>query len=54
MAPTVKLWRRAVDQRITNPLVVALGMIVRDELTNRATQVPFPQRQDPIQAFLFD
>jgi len=33
-----QLRRRAVDQRIANPLVVALGMIMRDELTNETTQ----------------
>ena len=49
-----RLRRRAVDQRIADPLVVALGMIMLDVLTNQPTEVPLAERQHPIQAFLFD
>jgi hypothetical protein len=49
-----RLRRRAVDQRIADSLVVALGMIVRDVLTNQPTKVALAERLHPIQAFLFD
>lgn len=32
--PRCGLWRRTIDQRIADPLVVALGMIMRGVLTN--------------------
>jgi hypothetical protein len=52
--PNCRPRRRAVDQRIADPLVIALGMIVRDVLTNQPTEVPLAKREHPIQAFLFD
>jgi hypothetical protein len=48
------LGRRLVNELIADPLVVALPVIVVDELTYQVAKVPLTQRQDPIQAFLFD
>jgi len=48
------LRRWSSDQRVADALVVSLGMIVRNELANDASQVPFAKRHNLIQAFLFD
>jgi hypothetical protein len=44
---------RAIDQLVLEPLVVSLGMVVRDELGNRSSKVSFTERDDAIEAFLF-
>lgn len=43
-----------VNQVVAETLVIALVMIVRDELGERATEVPLTERNDAVQAFLFD
>ena len=44
-------WR--FDQFVSEPLMIPLVMIVPRELLERHPQVPFPDRDDPIQALLF-
>jgi hypothetical protein len=44
----------AVDQFIAEALMVALSMIVGHELGERATEMPFTERNDTVQAFLLD
>jgi hypothetical protein len=53
--PTSGLRRGSTgNQRIAQPLVIALGMVVSDVLHERATEVVFAHRDDPIQAFRLD
>ena len=51
-APRLNL--HAVDQFVAKPLMVALGMVMDHEVGERAPEVPLTQRNQPIQAFLFD
>jgi hypothetical protein len=44
----------AVDQFIAEALMVALAMIVRHELGERATEMPLTERNHAVQALLFD
>ena len=50
----VMLASGTVNQVVAETLVIALVMIVRDELGERATEVPLTERNDAVQAFLFD
>jgi hypothetical protein len=49
-----RVGRRTVNQRVPDSLVIALDVIMGDELTNQATKMPLAERQDAIQAFLLD
>jgi hypothetical protein len=53
-APALRPNLRSVDQFVAKPLVVALAMVVEHEVGERTPEVPFTQRNHPIQAFLFD
>jgi hypothetical protein len=44
----------AIDQPISQPLMIALLMIVGDELCYRPSEVALANRNDPIETFLFD
>ena len=46
--------RRARDQRILQPLVIPLAMIVLDELTQGTAEMALAHRNHPIEAFFFD
>jgi hypothetical protein len=50
----VMLVSNTVNQVVAEALMVALAMIVNHELCERPTEVPLTQRNDPVQAFLFD
>jgi hypothetical protein len=43
-----------VNQVVAETLMIALAMIVRDELGERSTEVPLTERNDAVQAFVFD
>jgi hypothetical protein len=43
-----------VNQVVAETLVIAFAMIVRDELGERAPEVPLTERNHAIQAFFFD
>ena len=45
---------RLIDERVVESLVVPLAVIVCYELGERPPQVPLTERDDAIQAFLFD
>ena len=45
---------RAGDQRVIKALVIALTVVMRDELAQGALEVAFPQGNHPRQAFVCD
>ena len=53
-AAVLRLNLNAVDQLVAKPLMVALAMVMDHEVGERTSEVPLTQRNDPIQAFLFD
>ena len=50
----VMLVADTVNQVVAETLMIALAMIVRDELGERTTEVPLTEKNDAVQAFLFD
>src|SRR5450759_1547424 len=46
--------RRTRDQRVLQALVIALVMIVRDVFRDRPSEMPLANRNQPIEALLFD
>jgi hypothetical protein len=45
---------KRLNQRVTNALVVSLSMVVGHELGHRPAKMPFPQRDDAIEALFLD
>jgi hypothetical protein len=45
---------RAIDELVVQPLVVPLAVVVRFELGNHSPRVSFTERDDAIEAFLFN
>ena len=43
-----------VNQVVAATLMIAHAMIVRDELSERTREVPLTERNDAVQAFVFD
>ena len=52
--PTGLPLRVAVDEHIAQPLMISLVVIIGHELGQGAAEVTLPDRDDPIQALLFD
>ena len=52
--PAGMLASNTIDQLVAEALMVAVAVVVDDELRERTTEVPLTQRYDPLQAFLFD
>jgi hypothetical protein len=48
------LRRRTIDQLVSKPLVIPLAVVVLRELLQCSPQVPFTERHDAFEAFLFD
>jgi hypothetical protein len=46
--------RRSRNQLVVETLVIPFAMVVRDELRDRAPEVTLPERNHPVEAFLFD
>jgi len=46
--------RRAEDQAIADSLMISFGVVVRDALRHGASKVPLADRNQPVQAFVFD
>jgi hypothetical protein len=42
-----------LDQLVRESLVIPLVMVVRGKFSKGRPQVPFPERNEPVQAFLF-
>jgi len=45
---------RLLNQLVPQPLMVSLAVIVRDKLGDRATELTLAERNQPIQALLFN
>ena len=46
--------RRALDQLVLKALVVALAVIVLEELRDRPAEMTFAERDHPVQALVLD
>jgi hypothetical protein len=46
--------RRTRDQRILQPLMIPLSVVVLDELAYRAIEVALTDRNHPVEALFFD
>jgi hypothetical protein len=53
-APVLRLNLHAVNQFVAKPLTVALAMVMDQEVGERTPEVLLTQRNQPIQACLFD
>ena len=52
LAVRKQIW--AVDQFVSDPLVIALGIVVFEVFTNRKFEMTFAERNHSVLAFMFD
>ena len=46
--------RCAVDEFVAQPLVISFTVVMRDELHDRPSEMTFAERDQPIEALIFD
>jgi hypothetical protein len=44
----------ALDERVPQALMIPLAVVMRDELHHRSSEVPFAERNHPVETFLLD